>query len=295
MKAAIRSLIQFKLAAFAIALAGAIFAGAPLAWSQDANAPTLNTPIQHVIVVIQENRTPDNLFGSDLNNSPHRLPQGADLASSGKCKNPIYPPTVILQPGPLQTCVDPNHSHTGGFEVMYDKESMDDVCDAALAPPPSGCGTPVTCKTSAGATYPCQYQFVQNNIPPNKTNGTLDPYFNIAHNYGYANYMFQTNQGPSFPAHQFLFGGTSAPVKYPTDLMTGSYKWFDTENVYGPLAGTNQTDPYFHGQSGCLAPTWDPNGNVTTIELDPTLTQYKIFPCYDHKTMADLVENSVVS
>ena len=23
--------------------------------------------------------------------------------------------------------------------------------------------------------------------------------------------MFQTNQGPSFPAHQFLFGGTSAP------------------------------------------------------------------------------------
>jgi len=24
--------------------------------------------------------------------------------------------------------------------------------------------------------------------------------------------MFQSNEGPSFPAHQFLFTGTSAPV-----------------------------------------------------------------------------------
>jgi phospholipase C len=39
----------------------------------------------------------------------------------------------------------------------------------------------------------------------------VQPYFEIARNYGFANRMFQTNQGPSFPAHQFLFGGTSQP------------------------------------------------------------------------------------
>src|SRR6202044_56531 len=54
--------------------------------------------------------------------------------------------------------------------------------------------------------------------PPNplltyvdNSTGTVQPYFDIAQQYGFANRMFQTNQGPSFPAHQFLFGGTSAP------------------------------------------------------------------------------------
>lgn len=40
----------------------------------------------------------------------------------------------------------------------------------------------------------------------------MQPYFDIATNYGFANYMFQSNQGGSYPAHLFLFTGTSAPV-----------------------------------------------------------------------------------
>jgi hypothetical protein len=50
-----------------------------------------------------------------------------------------------------------------------------------------------------------QFRFVNN------ANHVVDPYLQLATQYGWANYMFQTNQGPSFPAHQFLFGGTSAP------------------------------------------------------------------------------------
>ena len=46
--------------------------------------------------------------------------------------------------------------------------------------------------------------------------GILDPYFQLAEQYGFANYMFQTNQGPSYSAHQFLFSGTAAPIAYPT-------------------------------------------------------------------------------
>jgi phospholipase C len=38
----------------------------------------------------------------------------------------------------------------------------------------------------------------------------LDPYLTLAKEYGWANYMYQTNQGPSYPSHLFLFAGTSA-------------------------------------------------------------------------------------
>ena len=38
---------------------------------------------------------------------------------------------------------------------------------------------------------------------------TIDPYLTLAADYGWANAM--TNRGPSYPAHQFIFGGTSAP------------------------------------------------------------------------------------
>ena len=48
-----------------------------------AYAQTNNIPhVQHVIVVIQENRTPDNLFGSDAFASQRQLP-GADLTQTG--------------------------------------------------------------------------------------------------------------------------------------------------------------------------------------------------------------------
>ncbi len=52
-----------------------------------------------------------------------------------------------------------------------------------------------------------QYSYVQKS--------DVQPYFDIATAYGFANYMFQTNEGPSFPAHQFLFTGTSAPTAPP--------------------------------------------------------------------------------
>jgi hypothetical protein len=48
------------------------------------------------------------------------------------------------------------------------------------------------------------------NSPVTNTDGSkgglLDPYLTLATRYGWANRMFQTNQGPSYPAHQFLFG-----------------------------------------------------------------------------------------
>jgi phospholipase C len=79
-----------------------------------AHAQTNNIPqVQHVIVVIQENRTPDNLFGSDAFASQRQLP-GADLVQTGKCSISGQQ-TILLQPLSLATPCDPDHSHSIGW------------------------------------------------------------------------------------------------------------------------------------------------------------------------------------
>jgi phospholipase C len=132
--------------------------------------------------------------------------------------------------------------------------------------------------------------------------GIVEPYFQIATNYGYANWMFQTNQGPSFPAHQFLFTGTSAPT-FPNNstacynafgAASPCYQWFATELAYNvsdknygciaqngevvleayPGAGSSNTT-----ESPGWTPVWEP-------QPEPG------YPCYDHNTMTDLLENN---
>ena len=107
------------------------------------------------------------------------------------------------------------------------------------------------------------------------------PYFQIAQQYGYANYMFQTNQGPSFPAHQFLLSGTSAPLQYgfvpdPCLDMPSDYpcwEWFAAENA--PRGA----------EYGCA-------GSTTVNEIDPAGAESNGYqngePCYTHLTLVDL-------
>src|SRR5260370_9586167 len=76
-----------------------------------------------------------------------------------------------------------------------------------------------------------QVRLVQNSSGGRR--GILDPYLTLATQYGWANYMFQNNQGPSFPAHQFIFGGTSAPTAGEDHLGI-----FASENMKG-MPGSN--------------------------------------------------------
>ena len=77
-------------------------------------------------------------------------------------------------------------------------------------------------------------------------------HFDIATSYGFANYMFMTHEGPSFEAHQFIFGGSSAPV-FPGDDY---YQWFVSELPGNGI--TNDGCPAY-GTSGW--PLWvDPDG-----------------------------------
>jgi phospholipase C len=222
------------------------------------HAQDTNTPFQHVIVLIQENRTLDNLFGSDAFDTTRKLPD-ADLAQHGEC----HGNTITLgNQGAIDACFDPRHDHNA-WNSAYDAGAMDRFCDNPVNHP--DCVLP---------PYP-QYQYVDNT--PDKTgHGIVDPYFHIAENYGFANYMFQTNQGNSFPAHQFLFSGTSAPVAYPD-------QYYDWLAILNPKPQNNP--------AGCVAGAGayvleiDPNGNISKGYNNG-------FPCYDHNTLADLLDNN---
>jgi phospholipase C len=141
----------------------------------------------HIIIVVQENRTPDNLFGSNPQaggctaNFPFE--PGVDIADGGRGYG--YTNEICTTPRPLQDSLDPGHGH-GDFENQYDTGNMDKVC------------------WNGTVINPACYAYVYQT--------DVQPYFDIATNYGFANYMFQTNEGPSFEAHQFLFTGTSAGV-----------------------------------------------------------------------------------
>jgi len=77
--------------------------------------------------------------------------------------------------------------------------------------------------------------------------------------------MFQTNEGPSFPAHQFILSGTSAPTA--------------TSSLFADGNATSSI-------SGCIAPLTtvvqmiDAHGKYTTPE----------YPCFEHRTLTDLLE-----
>jgi phospholipase C len=103
----------------------------------------------------------------------------------------------------------------------------------------------------------------------------VQPYFQMAEQYTFADRMFQTNQGPSFPAHQFIISGTSAPSAPPTA----------TSNLFAA------ENPANGGNAGCIAPPTE-----TVALVDPTGSESsKMYPCFEHATLTDLLDAANIS
>jgi len=256
--------------------------------------------IKNVVIIFQENRTPDNLFHFLTPQCPLGPGAGGEYACTPasvttSCYNispcglsnqsgTIVP--VRLAPRPLAGKIDPDHSHTG-FYNMCDPDPATLVCrnDGAW-------------KTSAGASYAYVANPTVTNYDGSKGH-LLDPYLTLARQYGWANYMYQTNQGPSYPAHQFIFSGTSAPTA-DDDARSA----FISENFNRQTIGR---------QAGCFASPAT-NNFVVSPALDTPPSDCKVFDggsvkecpianaaldyptqpvgtfCYPHESMASLLE-----
>ncbi len=200
---------------------------------------TFSERFQHVVVIVQENRTPDNLF--------HGLPN-ADIANTGMNSSGQI---ITLTPVPLDNDFDLDHSHKS-FVKMYDSGKMDGADKIHVG-----------CNKGAVNCPPPNPQFMYVNP------SDVQPYMQLAETYTFGDRMFQTNQGPSFPAHQFIISGTSAP--------TAASDLFAAEN---PSLGT-----------GCGAP---PDAFVWMI--DPTGDEsQKSYPCFEHSTLMDSLDLQMVS
>ncbi len=214
---------------------------------------TTTTPpaskIQHVVVIVQENRTPDNLFQDSV-----LISRGADIKNYGIDSKGNK---ITLTPTILNTDYDLGHNHSN-FLQLYDNGKMDggDLNSVKCNPGAPACPPP----------YPW-FQYVQAS--------DVGPYWQLAETYTFGDRMFQTNQGPSFPAHQFILAGTSAP-------STGS-SMFVAEN---PFFGS---DP-FH-VAGCIAP---PVERVNLITPSGDESQL-VYPCFDHPTLTDIFDTAKIS
>ncbi|HTD38109.1 MAG TPA: alkaline phosphatase family protein [Candidatus Limnocylindrales bacterium] len=191
------------------------------------------------MIIFQENRSVDNLF----NGFP-----GADTVQSGLNSSGQ---SVPLQPIDMTAPYDLDHSHHG-FTTEYANGSMNGFDRVGS----SACGT--GCPPANVRAY--------GYVPRSQTG----PYWAMAQQYAFADRMFQTNQGPSFPAHQYIIGGTS--------LASASSPLLAAENPAVPGGGTT---------GGCDAPS-----GTTVALIDPLSgdESQRTAPCLDHPTLLDLLD-----
>ena len=168
---------------------------------------------------MQENRTFDNLF----NGFP-----GADTVSSGISNGQSIP----LQPIPFEQGTDIDHSHIGWL-AAWDNGKLDNFAHAKKAYPIPN--------------LPYAY------VPKAET----VPYWTLASAFTLGDRMFQSNSGPSFPAHQYMIAGQS-----------------------------QQADENPDGAWGC-----DATAATRVAQIGPNGTDLPgVYPCFDYQTMADSLD-----
>jgi phospholipase C len=196
--------------------------------------------IRHVVIIFQENRSVDDLF----NGFP-----GADTVRSGlNSKGREVPLHAVSLSAPY----DLGHEHSS-FENEYAGGKMNGFVHEDVR-----CYSIVSCGRQATLAY--------GYVPHSE----VRPYFEMAARYTFADHMFQTNQGPSFPAHQYILSGTST-VANGSPLRA-------SENPTGSWGGCDSP-------AGTLVDLIDPAG----VEGMP------IYPCFDRISMTDLLERKSLS
>lgn len=204
--------------AVALALVGCGGSAAPPAnppvMQAGARLHSATTPIQHVVLLIQENRSFNDFFAT--------FP-GADGTTTGQtvanpnCSPPIKAGPIALTKMPLNLTQDLNHSWKTGYSIAYDGGKLD-AFDLV--------------KFDAGAgSYECSYPY-QYTDP-----SQIQPYVTLATEYTLAEHMYTTQGSDSFTAHQDLIrGGTIVEKnKAMVDLPNCGNCWWGCDAPSGVI------------------------------------------------------------
>jgi phospholipase C len=190
--------------------------------------------VKHVVLIIQENRSFDNLF----NGFP-----GADTVRTGRRHDGS---AVALHPISLTVPVDVDHARQS-FLNSYNGGLM------------NGFDTIGTLPRQRTGDFPYAY------VPQSETK----QYWEFAHDFTLADRMFASVGGPSFPAHQYLIAGMSGrAIDNPTRTANNVFWW------------------------GCDSP---PDVTVREIGSDGRADGAAVFPCFDYRTLADVMDEHQVS
>jgi len=224
---------------------------------------------QHIMIVFQENRTPDNLFYALCANSPcSTTPNNTQYNIQTANWLDATSSTGVRQPTGIPL------SASGSYQVDHGHPAWKKQCDLNTNVNPNQCLMDGAALATPGGHA---FAFVNNTVNKTYPNGVLTPYLTLARQYGWANYMFQTNQGPSFPAHQFIFGGTSAL------------------DAAGDAEGTFIAEEPTPILSGCFAPNGAKVQLINSAGFEKALVvNYAagITTCLTRITMADLLDSA---
>ena len=239
------------------------------------SAPPINPQgkIQHVIIIDQENRSVDNLFQlmSTINTSSYAF------ISTGQQVQ--VRPASICSVSPCN-CVngctagtynwDPNHLHQS-WEKEYAGGRMNGWDQVQVL----GNG-------SCGISF-CAVSYV-----PEKE---VQPYYDLAQQYAFADYALQANRGPSHPSHQYLISATSQCVNL---CVPSNVNWNvtppPTQTQYSSWWAANNGSPSGGGcanLSGNNVDVLDPFDVLYSASNTPPSVPPGLYACYDRNTIPD--------
>ncbi|HLY03900.1 MAG TPA: alkaline phosphatase family protein [Candidatus Cybelea sp.] len=222
---------------------------------------TGSSPIQHIVIIVQENRSFDNLFAT--------FP-GARGATTGQWKTKSGDKTQTLSAGDLYLPDDITHCNAA-FKIAYDGGKMDGFNQERIGV----CALRGLGNNKLAGAYP--YQYVNPSL--------IAPYWDIAKQWVLADAMFQTQGSGSFTAHQDLIRGGTAIDGTASD-PNGTQSLIDNPSQM----------PW-----GCDSPPGSKTklitiaGKYLTNGPFPCSNKFPSYPSGDYETLRDLLDGAGIS
>jgi phospholipase C len=156
--------------------------------------------IRHVIIIVQENRSFDNYFGTFPGADGIPMRHGVPTVcvpdpNTHTCQRPYHDPSLVNWGGPhapINAVHDINHGHMNGFLLQVERAAPG-------------------CLKVFGVNNPvCHVARTQPDVMGYHTAAEIPNYWAWAHRYVLQDHMFEPNLGWSLPSHLYGVSGWSA-------------------------------------------------------------------------------------